>query len=151
MDPYKEELQAIWDEELIASWENFGKCMHLVYRFTERASPILKKLGDIRRMVAWISTLELKRCPWTTSAYPWNIQVRAFVAEHSPGLTNALYNENIDNKDILKCIGNYWWITKGIKDRKREKETKDELERKRTTRFISLRAGDKNHDWKTVK
>jgi hypothetical protein len=121
MDPYKEELQAIWDEELIASWENFGKCMHLVYRFTERASPIL------------------------------NIQVRAFVAEHSPGLTNALYNENIDNKDILKCIGNYWWITKGIKDREREKETKDELERKRTTRFISLRAGDKNHDWKTVK
>ena len=149
-------LQRIWDEELINSWVNFHTMLGAGYGFVNRTKPILAKLKDPRRIVAWIATLDLKRCPWCMvdneiTFYPWKCQVRAFVDQFSPGMTGALYNQNIDTADIIDSIDNYKWSKKKIIDTGRSKETRKASIIKRTTRVVRMRSLSKNHDWNTVK
>ncbi len=151
------EFQRIWDEELISSWEQIGKTISIVYRFTERASPILSKLKDPRRMVGWIATLDLNRCPWkmlpgnNTNFHPWNMRTRAYIHCHCPELTSALYNEKLQNSDIVDAIDNYAWYTAAIVDRKRSQECGKASYYKRTIKRIYMRDLCKKHDWRTVK
>jgi len=148
--------QRIWDEELIDSWIHFRKTIGVIYGFTERASPILYKLKDPARMVNWIGTLNLKRCPWQqidgkTNKYPWNIQTRALIHSFSPQMDGSLYSDKIKNSDIIDNIDNFKWYDKPIVNRQRQNECANELNRKRTTKTIRMRSLSKNHDWNTVK
>lgn len=152
-----EEIQRIWDEQLIFAWSKYSTMRAPIYGFTKRAAPILYRLADLRRMLKYIASLNLKRCPWITekegkiTTYPWKCQARAFVADHSPQLSGAMWSEKFDNNDIIDNIDNYKWFKKASVNKARDKETRDEMRRKRTVRSVSMRAGDKNHDWSTVK
>lgn len=152
----KEQLQRIWDEELVYNWVGFSRIIGIIYSFTRRASPILYKLRDPRRMVKWISSLELKRCPYKLingeiNTFPWTIQTRFLVNSHCPRLDAALYNESVKNSDIIDNIDKYKWTNKPRKNNKRSNECTKASHHKRTTKRIYLRDLSKDHDWRTVK
>ena len=143
--------QRIWDGLLIGAWSLDGVIMHqLVNRFVHKTSPILIKLGDLKRINRWLDSLELKRYP--SESHDLFIPVRAFVALHSNSLSAYLWHENSSHALGLKHINNFNWTNvrpKALKDRTVEKaRVKRGV---RSTRFIELRKLDHRHDWKTVK
>ena len=150
--------QEIWDRLLIQGWERDKSLAWLVHWFIEESAPVLNKLGDFRRSIDYITSLDLDRCKDPIKGgYEFqcnkHVTVRCFVDTHSRQLTNFLFSEEHDNSDILINISNFKW--KKVNHQKRASKKRVEhhkiLTKLGARMTIHFRENDKRHDWNTVK
>lgn len=80
-----------------------------------------------------------------------NMPVRAFISNHSIQLSNYLWDHEFDSDLVAEHIDNFKWFKSRSIDKKQRAIKQSEKRRRQGTKFISLRACDKKHDWTTVK
>jgi hypothetical protein len=146
--------QLEWDSALIRGWVHNKNMASVLGDFYRNVAPILNKLNDYHRSIAYLVSLDLKRSTSKNRGERrlWLKQsVRAFVDTHSRQLTNLLYNPDFEKKEILAAIDNCRWSDADIYSSGRHNQYQRSRNAYRATRVIHARDLSKKHDWKTVK
>jgi hypothetical protein len=143
-----EEMQEIWDLNLIHCWRVEAKTNSLILRFMNEVSPMLLKIRTFDQIYVYTNSKLRTR---TIAISEINMPVRAFIANHSSQLSSYLWDNEFNSELVAEHIDNFKWFKSRSIDKKQRSIKQSEKRRRQGTKFISLRACSKNHDWVTVK
>jgi hypothetical protein len=143
-----EEMQEIWDLNLIHCWRVEARTGNLIVRFMNEVSPMLLKIRTFDQVFEYVNSKLRTR---TIAISETNMPVRAFVANHSSQLSSYLWDNEFNPELVAEHIDNFKWFKARKVDKKQRNMKQSEKRRRQSTKFISLRSCDKNHDWATVK
>jgi hypothetical protein len=154
----QEEMQEIWDRELLQGWKEDMWMMVVAHRFLLQVKPTLVDGLRVKEgFREFFVPLGLKRCldNNTHKGGPPNFvgkgQVRAFVSSRCERLSNCLWSGKHTNQKLLENIDNFTWKQMGkAVSRNRVRKAYKKL---KNQGVITIRAREltKKHDWKTVK
>jgi hypothetical protein len=143
-----EEMQEIWDLNLIHCWRAEARTGNLLVRFMHEVSPILLKIRAFDQIFEYANSKLRTR---TMDVSETNMPVRAFIANHSDQLSSYLWDNEFNPELVAEHIDNFKWFKARKADKNQSAMKQAEKRRVQGTKFISLRACGKNHDWATVK
>ena len=141
-------MQRLWDSLIINGWKYNASTGRIFIGFIKQAAPILAKLDDWDRSYAFFdSHIKIRKI----SRFELNQPVLAFVNNHSPQLSNYLWDADFDVSKVIINIDNFKWF-KERRISKRHAAMKSNYKKIcQATKVVSARALSKNHDWTTVK
>lgn len=154
--------QKNWDALLIKGWELDWAMGRVFAAFVDKDAQILYKLKDRLRSFRYMRSLNLKRFPaflrdsdghdlGSHVQFISQLPVKAYLQHHSKQMSGCLWSEKINNSDVLENIENFNWDDAPPVNRNARARHHRAYIKSQTKKIVSLRAGDKNHDWKTVK
>ncbi len=155
----QEEMQEIWDRELLQGWKEDMWMMVVVHRFLLQVNPTLVDgLRVKEEFREFFVPLGLKRCldkDTRNDAEPLFVgrgQVRVFVSSRCEQLSNCLWSGKHTNQKLLESIDNFTWKQMGGKAVNRH-HTRKSYQKRKNKAVITIRAREltKKYDWKTVK
>ena len=143
-----DEMQRLWDSLIINGWKYNASTGRIFIGFIKQAAPILGKLNDWDRSYAFFDNhIKIRKI----GRFELNQPVSAFVNNHSPQLSNYLWDADFDVTKVVINIANFKWFKERRKSKRHSAMKSSYKKILQSTRFISARAGDKRHDWATVK
>ena len=127
----KDEIQKIWDRELIYCWRSDSGMGMFMQRFLFEVNKDLAHVtgGDIEigAINDYLVDLKLRRCldrnrDNDLEFMGIRLPVRAFVANHSSQLSAYLFSGNFPIDEIIENIGNFKWVRQVIKQTKKQRK-----------------------------
>jgi len=146
----KEELQELWDRELLDGWQREGSMAGVKAKFYRKVKELdFDAELDWGKVDTFLESCALKRYELV---YVSKQPVRAFVANRSPNLSGCLWSGKYSHDELLEAIDRFKWTT--LTEKQKEKFSKQKYERYRKGKnslTIKARELTKKHDWNTVK
>ena len=149
----KKETQKVWDSLLVNCWWHDSSFTQMVFYFQKQMKP--DSDFTTLELIEYINSLDLRRCRdrdsrGLTIRLDKRLPVRAFIANHSSGLSAALFAGTIPIKDVIENINNWKWTRPAIQKKERNERARNRRI-SRSVVVIKARELDKSHDWSTVK
>jgi len=161
----KQELQKVWDMNLIRYSRTNRKMGGLLAEFMQEVNPkILEDNKITEDSLAWFESLELRRCldrktNGKLGFTKWKLAVGDFIGSHCLPLIMAINDRKITNQEVLDNINLYKWTrhndalraNKTRKNKRWKKKSRELNPNGVKWRMNGARELDKRSDWKIVK
>ena len=158
----QEELQKIWDTQLLYSWENNKSGWSIGVRFLDSidSDTVRGKLDfiqelDFDAMTSEIASYKLKRCLDVSAKGDLEFRpgatARAFIAQRCERLNNCLWSGKHTLEILLDNIDNFKWRKLGKKSHNESSRMRSKRRHAPTTLRIEARELTKKHHWNIVK
>jgi len=161
----KQELQKVWDMNLIRYSRTNRKMGGLLAEFMQEVNPkILEDNKITEDSLAWFESLELRRCldrktNGKLGFTKWKLAVGDFIGSHCLPLIMAINDRRITNQEVLDNINLYKWTrhndalraNKTRKNKRWKKKSRELNPNGVKWRMNGARELDKSSDWKIVK
>ena len=147
----KEELQELWDRELLDGWQRQSSMAGVKAFFFKKATGLDDYEGELDwgKVDTFLESCALKRYePVYVSKQP----VRAFVENRSPNLSGCLWSGKYSHDELLEAIDRFKWTP--LTEEQKAKFSRQKYQRHRKGKnslTIKARELTKKHDWNTVK
>jgi len=146
----KEELQELWDRELLDGWQREGSMSGVKAKFYRKVKELdFDAELDWGKVDTFLESCALKRYELM---YVSKQPVRAFVANRSPNLSGCLWSGKYSHDELLEAIDRFKWTP--LTEKQKDKFSKQKYERyRRAKNSLTIKAREltKKHDWNTVK
>lgn len=146
----KEELQELWDRELLNGWRREASMAGVKAVFFKKAVGMEEKDNvDWEEVDAFLGSCELKRCEFDfVGKHP----ARAFVANRSPNLSGCLWSGKYSDDELLEAIDRFKWVPFTKKQKtKLSRQKRGRYRKGKNSLTIKARELTKKYDWGTVK
>jgi len=159
----QEELQKIWDTQLLHCWKHDNSAWSIALRFldsvdsdTVRGNLNCTNGLDWDEVHAEIVSYKLKRClDFSTTLGELEFRpgatARSFVAKRCERLNNCLWSGKHTLEILLDNIDNFKWRRLGKKSHNESSRMRSKKKHAPTTRKIEARELTKKHHWNIVK
>ena len=161
----KQELQKVWDSNLVRYSRTTRKMGGLLAEFMQEVNPkILEDNKITEDGLAWFESLELRRCldrktNGKLGFTKWKFVVGDFIGAHCLPLMMAINDRRISDQDVFDNINLYKWTrhndalraNKRRKNKRWKKKARELNPNGVKWRMNGARELDKSADWKTVK
>jgi len=147
----EEELQELWDRELLDGWQREGSMAGVKAFFFKKATGLNDYEGELDwgKVDTFLESCALKRYELM---YVSKQPVRAFVANRSPNLSGCLWSGKYSHDELLEAIDRFKWTP--LTEEQKAKFSRQKYQRYRKGKnslTIKARELTKKHDWNTVK
>ena len=146
----KEELQELWDRELLNGWQREGSMASVKAKFYRKVKELdFDAELDWDKVDIFLESCALKRYE---TDYVSKQPVRAFVENRSPNLSGCLWSGKYSHDELLEAIDRFKWTP--LTEEQKAKFSRQKYQRYRKGKnslTIKARELTKKHDWNTVK
>lgn len=146
----KEELQELWDRELLNGWQREGSMASVKAKFYRKVKELdFDAELDWDKVDIFLESCALKRYE---TGYVSKQPVRAFVENRSPNLSGCLWSGKYSHDELLEAIDRFKWTP--LTEEQKAKFSRQKYQRHRKGKnslTIKARELTKKHDWNTVK
>ena len=146
----KEELQELWDRELLNGWQREGSMASVKAKFYRKVKELdFDTELDWDKVDIFLESCALKRYE---TDYVSKQPVRAFVENRSPNLSGCLWSGKYSHDELLEAIDRFKWTP--LTEEQKAKFSRQKYQRYRKGKnslTIKARELTKKHDWNTVK
>lgn len=146
----KEELQELWDRELLNGWQREGSMASVKAKFYRKVKELdFDAELDWDKVDIFLESCALKRYE---TDYVSKQPVRAFVENRSPNLSGCLWSGKYSHDELLEAIDRFKWTP--LTEEQKAKFSRQKYQRHRKGKnslTIKARELTKKHDWNTVK
>ena len=146
----KEELQELWDRELLNGWQREGSMASVKAKFYRKVKELdFDAELDWDKVDIFLESCALKRYE---TDYVSKQPVRAFVENRSPNLSACLWSGKYSHDELLEAIDRFKWTP--LTEEQKAKFSRQKYQRYRKGKnslTIKARELTKKHDWNTVK
>ena len=146
----KEELQELWDRELLDGWQRESSIAGVKAKFYRKVKELdFDAELDWGKVDTFLESCALKRYELV---YVSKQPVRAFVENRSPNLSGCLWSGKYSHDELLEAIDRFKWTP--LTEEQKTKFSKQKYQRYRKGKnslTIKARELTKKHDWNTVK